>query len=378
MRHDDGTRNDDGSRNDGRLWHGPRDDGWLWIWRSIRPDEGAGPELRESISSWYLHRHGVSLDFEREAIVTTGSKEGISHLALALVRAGDTVIVPDPAYPVHAQGFEIAGANIRRVPLQTPAQFLFDLEEEIVKGPDRPIRALVLNFPCNPSGCCVELSFFEKIVELAVKHSFWVIHDFAYADLVFDEYRAPSILQVQGAKEVAVEFFTMSKSYNMAGWRVGFMCGNAKLVAALKHVKPYFDYGMYRPIQYAASVALKYGGHYVAQVRDTYQRRRDVLVAGLRSCGWDVSPPQGGMFVWARIPSLFRHLRSLDYCQLLLNESGVVVFPGIGFGPLGDEFVRFSLIQNEVVIGRAVDSIRTILCDDECSTDVDGLIYGTL
>jgi alanine-synthesizing transaminase len=256
------------------------------------------PELRESISSWYLHRHGVSLDFEQEAIVTIGSKEGISHLALALVRAGDTVIVPDPAYPVHAQGFEIAGANIRRVPLQTPAQFLFDLEEEIVKGPDRPIRALVLNFPCNPSGCCVELSFFEKIVELAVKHSFWVIHDFAYADLVFDEYRAPSILQVQGAKEVAVEFFTMSKSYNMAGWRVGFMCGNAKLVAALKHVKPYFDYGMYRPIQYAASVALKYGGHYVAQVRDTYQRRRDVLVAGLRSCGWDVSPPQGGMFVW--------------------------------------------------------------------------------
>lgn len=318
------------------------------------------PELRESIANWYQRNHSVSLNAEQDTIVTIGSKEGIAHLALALVQPGDIVIVPDPAYPIHAQAFEIAGATVRRIPLESSESFLLELEE-VVRGSSNPIRALVLNFPCNPTGFCMGIGFFERVVELAARHRFWVIHDFAYADITFDEFHAPSILRAPGAMEVAVEFFTMSKSYNMAGWRVGFMCGNAKLVAALKHAKPYFDYGMYRPIQHTAAVALEHGGNYVEEVRNTYQRRRDLLLSGLASFGWHVSPPRGGMFVWARIPPPFRQLGSMEFSRLLLNETGVVVFPGIGFGPSGDEFVRFSLVRGESVINRAIDSMRKFL-----------------
>lgn len=317
------------------------------------------PELRESIAGWYRRNHGVCLNAEQDTIVTIGSKEGIAHLALALVNPGDIVIVPDPAYPIHAQAFEIAGAAVRRVPLESSEDFLLELEE-IVRHSDHPIRALVLNFPCNPTGYCIEIGFFERVVEMAAKYRFWVIHDFAYADITFDEIRAPSILQIPGAMEVAVEFFTMSKSYNMAGWRVGFMCGNAKLIAALKHAKPYFDYGMYRPIQYTAAIALDSGGQYVEEVRNTYQRRRDLLLSGLDSFGWRVAPPQGGMFAWARIPTGFKHLKSVEFSRLLLNETGVVVFPGIGFGPGGDEFVRFSLVRGETVINRAIESMHKL------------------
>lgn len=322
------------------------------------PSQGI-PELRKSIVNWYQRNHSVDLNSEQDTIVTIGSKEGIAHLALALVQPGDIIIVPDPAYPIHAQAFEIAGATVQRIPLEPSENFLFEIEEHI-RNSSKPIRGLVLNFPCNPTGLCMEDGFFERMVQLAIKHRFWIIHDFAYADITFDGFRAPSILKTPGAKDVGVEFFTMSKSYNMAGWRVGFMCGNAKVVKALKHAKPYFDYGMFRPIQHAAAVALECGGKYVKEVRNTYQRRRDLLLSGLLNIGWHVPPPRGGMFIWAQIPPPFKHLGSMGFSQLLLNEIGVVVFPGIGFGPSGNDFVRFSLTQEEAVINRAIDSMRKI------------------
>lgn len=257
---------------------------------SYMPSHGI-PELRESISSWYRRCHNVAVDPERETIVTIGSKEGISHLALAIVRPGDTVVVPDPAYPIHFQAFEIAGAHVHRIPFKSPEMFLSELGEFMSK-PGHHVRAVILNFPCNPSGCCVDISFFEQVVDMAEKYHFWLIHDFAYADLTYDDYQAPSVLQVPGAKKVAVEFFSMSKSYSMAGWRLGFMTGNPDLVAALKHAKPYFDYGMYRPIQYTAAVALEYGEDYVEGVKQIYQKRRDLFVKGLQSCGWHRKLPR--------------------------------------------------------------------------------------
>ena len=315
------------------------------------------PRLRRAISNWYKHRFDVELDPETEAIVTIGSKEGLAHLALATVGPGDAVLVPNPAYPIHPYGFIIAGADIRHVPLVPGVDFFEGLEKAIKDSWPRP-KMLVLNFPGNPTTQCVDLAFFEKVVEIAREHKIWVIHDLAYADIVFDGYKAPSILQVSGAKDVAVEFYSLSKSYNMPGWRVGFMCGNATLVAALARMKSYLDYGMFTPIQVAAITALEGPQDCVKEIADRYCSRRDVLCDGLNSVGWDLEKPQGTMFVWAPIPEAYREMGSLEFSKLLLKEAKVAVSPGIGFGEYGDDHVRFGLIENEHRTRQAIRGIR--------------------
>ncbi len=318
------------------------------------------PRLRRAISNWYKSRFEVDLDPETEAIVTIGSKEGLAHLALATVGPGDAVLVPSPAYPIHPYGFIIAGADIRHVPLVPGVDFFEELEKAIKDSWPKP-KMLVLNFPGNPTTQCVELDFFEKVVEIAREHKIWVIHDLAYADIVFDSYVAPSILQVPGAKEVAVEFYSLSKSYNMPGWRVGFMCGNEKLVAALARMKSYLDYGMFTPIQVAAITALEGPQDCVEEIRERYRSRRDVLCDGLNSIGWEVEKPKGTMFVWAPIPEPYRELGSLEFSKLLLKEAKVAVSPGIGFGEYGDDHVRFGLIENEHRTRQAIRCIRDML-----------------
>ncbi|BAU48254.1 aspartate aminotransferase [Sulfurifustis variabilis] len=318
------------------------------------------PRLRRAICNWYKRRFSVDLDPDSEAIVTIGSKEGLAHLALATVDRGDAVLVPNPSYPIHPYGFVIAGADIRHVPLVPGLDFFAELEKAIRDSWPKP-KMLVLNFPANPTGQCVELDFFEKVVAIAREHKIWVLHDLAYADIVFDGYVAPSILQVPGAKDVAVEFFTLSKSYNMPGWRVGFMCGNPKLVYALARMKSYLDYGMFTPIQVAAILALDGPQDCVEEVRTKYQKRRDVLCNGLFAAGWLVDKPRATMFVWARIPEPYRHLGSLEFSKKLLAEAKVAVSPGIGFGEYGDEYVRFSLIENEHRTRQAIRSIRDVL-----------------
>lgn len=315
------------------------------------------PRLRRAICQWYKRRYDVDIDMDSEAIVTIGSKEGLSHLALATVEKGDSVLVPNPSYPIHSYGFVIAGADIRHVPLVPGVDFFAELEKSIKNAWPKP-KMLVLNFPANPTTQCVELDFFEKVIAIAKEHGIWVIHDLAYADIVYDGYRAPSILQVPGAKEVAVEFFTLSKSYNMPGWRIGFMCGNSKLVAALSRLKSYFDYGMFTPIQVAGILALEGPQDCLAEIRQTYQNRRDVLCNGLFSAGWMVERPKATMFVWARIPEHYRAMGSLEFSKKLLTEAKVAVSPGIGFGEYGDDHVRFSLIENEHRTRQAVRSIR--------------------
>jgi alanine-synthesizing transaminase len=322
------------------------------------------PRLRRAICNWYKTRYDVELDFDHEAIVTIGSKEGLSHLALATVDKGDSVLVPNPSYPIHTYGFVIAGADIRHVPLVPGGDFFAELERAIKNTWPKP-KFLVLNFPANPTTQCVELSFFEKVIAVAKEHDIWVIHDLAYADIVFDGYKAPSILQVPGAKDVAVEFFTLSKSYNMPGWRVGFMCGNEKLVAALGRLKSYFDYGTFTPIQVASILALEGPQDCIEEIRVTYQNRRDVLCNGLFSAGWPVEKPKATMFVWARIPEAYRHMGSLEFSKKLLVEAKVAVSPGIGFGEYGDEYVRFSLIENEHRTRQAMRSIREMLRKDQ-------------
>jgi len=315
------------------------------------------PRLRRAICNWYKRRYNVDLDFDKEAIITIGSKEGLAHLALATVDKGDAVLVPNPSYPIHPYGFVIAGADIRHVPLVPGVDFFVELEKAIRDTWPKP-KMLVLNFPANPTTQCVELSFFEKVVAIAREHRIWVIHDLAYADIVFDGYVAPSILQVPGAKEIAVEFFTLSKSYNMPGWRVGFMCGNERLVAALGRMKSYLDYGMFTPIQVAAILALEGPQECVDEIRLCYQKRRDVLCNGLFAAGWLVDKPRATMFVWAQLPEPYRNLGSLEFSKKLLQEAKVAVSPGIGFGQYGDEYVRFSLIENEHRTRQAVRSIR--------------------
>jgi alanine-synthesizing transaminase len=315
------------------------------------------PRLRRAISNWYKHRYDVDLDPESEAIVTIGSKEGLAHLALATVGPGDAVLVPNPAYPIHPYGFIIAGADIRHVPLVPSIDFFEELEKAIKDSWPRP-KMLVLNFPGNPTAQCVDLEFFEKVVEIAREHKIWVIHDLAYADIVFDGYTAPSILQVPGAKDIAVEFFSLSKSYNMPGWRVGFMCGNATLVAALARMKSYLDYGMFTPIQVAAITALEGPQDCVTEIAERYRSRRDALCDGLNSVGWELERPKGTMFVWAPIPEAYRKMGSLEFSKLLLKEAKVAVSPGIGFGEYGDDHVRFGLIENEHRTRQAVRGIR--------------------
>jgi alanine-synthesizing transaminase len=306
------------------------------------------PRLRKAICDWYQRRYAVPLDPETEAIVTIGSKEGIAHLCLAMLDGEDTVAVPNPSYPIHIYGPVIAGAKIQSIALDDTdeATLIETLERELPRMSPRP-KLLILNFPANPTTQCVELSFFQRLVPLCKDLGIYIIHDLAYADLVFDGYRAPSILEVPGAKEIAVEFFTLSKSYNMPGWRVGFMVGCPKLVAALGRIKSYFDYGTFTPIQVASIAALDGPQQCVLDIVANYKSRRDVLVSGLNKLGWPVEMPKATMFVWAKIPEQFRALGSLDFSKKLLIDARTAVSPGIGFGDRGDNFVRFALIENE-------------------------------
>jgi len=321
------------------------------------------PRLRRAICNWYQRRFGVSLDPDSQAIVTIGSKEGLAHLALATMGAGDTVLVPNPAYPIHPYGFIIAGADVRHVPLVPGVDFFEELRRAIQDSWPRP-KMLVLNFPGNPTTQCVELDFFEQVVAIAREYDIWVVHDLAYADIVFDGYQAPSILQVPGAEEIAVEFFSLSKSYNMPGWRVGFMCGNRELVAALARIKSYLDYGTFTPIQVAAIAALEGPEDCLQEISGRYQSRRDVLCEGLTAAGWPVEKPKGTMFVWAPIPEQYRDIRSLEFSKKLLAEAKVAVSPGIGFGEYGDTHVRFGLIENEHRTRQAIRGIRDMMRND--------------
>jgi alanine-synthesizing transaminase len=322
------------------------------------------PRLRKAICDWYARRYGVTLDPESEAIVTLGSKEGLAHLALATTGPGDAILVPNPSYPIHPYGFVISGADIRHVPMADEDAFFEELESAIRNSWPRP-KMLVLNFPSNPTTHCVELDFFEKVIAVAREHGIWVVQDLAYADLCFDGYEAPSILQVPEAREVAVEFFSMSKSYNMPGWRVGFCCGNRTLVGALARMKSYLDYGMFTPVQVAAIAALEGDQGCVEEIRAMYQGRRDVLCAGLNAAGWPVAPPKATMFVWARIPEPFRGLGSLEFSKKLLEEARVAVSPGVGFGEYGEGHVRFGLIENEHRTRQALRNIKRMMRADQ-------------
>lgn len=321
------------------------------------------PRLRRAISHWYRERYDVDIDPEREAIVTIGSKEGLSHLMLATLDRGDTVLVPDPSYPIHIYGAVIAGADIRSVPLIPGVDFFAELERAIRGSYPKP-KMIVLGFPSNPTAQCVELDFFERVIALARKHDILVVHDLAYADIVFDGWKAPSILQVPGAKDIAVEFFTLSKSYNMAGWRIGFMAGNADLVTALARIKSYHDYGTFTPLQIAAIAALEGDQQCVREIAAQYQSRRDVLARGLNEAGWPVELPKASMYIWARIPEPYRALGSLEFAKQLLEKAKVSVSPGIGFGDFGDDYVRFALIENESRIRQAVRGIKAMFRAD--------------
>jgi alanine-synthesizing transaminase len=314
-------------------------------------------KLRQAITDWYRRRYGVELDPETEAIVTIGSKEGLGHLALAVLGPGDVVLCPSPTYPIHQYSVIIAGGDLRTVPMLPGQDFFASLVEAARQARPRP-KLLILNFPHNPTTAVVDLDFFQKVVAFAREHELMVVHDLAYADLCFDGYSAPSILQVPGAKDLAVEFFTLSKSYNMPGWRVGFAVGNAAMVHALARIKSYLDYGMFQPIQIAAIHALNGPQHWVDEIRARYEARRNVLVDGLNRLGWQVERPKATMFVWAPIPPPFAHLGSLEFAKFLLREAKVAVSPGIGFGEHGDGFVRFALIENEHRIRQAVRGIR--------------------
>ncbi len=322
------------------------------------------PRLRKAICDWYKTRFDVDLDPETEAIVTIGSKEGLAHLALATLGPGDVVLVPNPAYPIHPYGVVIAGADVRHVPLVAGKDFFEELRKAIIESWPKP-KMLILNFPGNPTTECVELEFFEKIIAVAKEHNIWVVQDIAYADIVFDGYKAPSILQVEGAKDVAVEFFSMSKSYNMPGWRVGFMCGNKELVAALARIKSYLDYGTFAPIQIAAIAALEGPQDCLVEISEMYRKRRDVLCEGLNSIGWAVEKPKATMFVWAKIPEQYQAMGSLEFSKKLLMEAKVAVAPGIGFGQYGDDHVRFGLIENEHRTRQAVRGIRLMMRRDQ-------------
>jgi alanine-synthesizing transaminase len=321
------------------------------------------PRLRLAICDWYKRRFDVDLDPESEAIVTMGSKEGLAHLMLAILEHGDQVLVPNPAYPIHPYGAVIAGADVRHVRMMPDTDFFAELEKAIKESWPRP-KMMLLNFPGNPTTQCVELEFFERCVEMAREYDLWIVQDLAYADLCFDGYEAPSILQVPGAKDVAVECFTLSKSYNMPGWRVGFMCGNPTLIAALARMKSYLDYGMFTPVQVAAIAALNGPQECVTEVRDMYQKRRDVLCDGLNEIGWLVDRPKATMFVWAPIPEPYLHMGSLEFTKKLLSDAEVAVSPGVGFGDYGDTHVRFGLIENEQRTRQALRNIKRMFKRD--------------
>jgi alanine-synthesizing transaminase len=321
------------------------------------------PRLRKAISDWYRRRYAVDIDPDSEAIVTIGSKEGLAHLMLATLDRGDTVLVPNPSYPIHIYGAVIAGANIRSVRMTPGVDFFEELERAVRESIPKP-KMMVLGFPSNPTAQCVDLSFFERVVALAKEHDILVVHDLAYADICFDGYVAPSIMQVPGARDVAVEFFTMSKSYNMAGWRIGFMVGNRELVHALARIKSYHDYGTFTPIQVASIAALDGPQECVAQVVEQYRSRRDVLARGLHEAGWNVEIPKASMYIWAEIPEPYKAQGSLEFSKRLLAEAKVAVSPGIGFGEYGDDYVRFALIENEQRTRQAVRGIKEMFRKD--------------
>ncbi|AEC19014.1 aminotransferase [Pusillimonas sp. T7-7] len=321
------------------------------------------PRLRKAISGWYDRRYGVQIDPDSEAIVTIGSKEGLAHLMLATLDRGDTVLVPNPSYPIHIYGAVIAGANIRSVPMTPGLDFFEEIERAVRESIPKP-KMMILGFPSNPTAQCVDLAFFERIIALAKEHNILVVHDLAYADITFDGYQAPSIMQVEGARDVAVEFFTMSKSYNMAGWRIGFMVGNQELVNALARIKSYHDYGTFTPIQVASIAALEGPQECVAQVVEQYRNRRDVLVKGLHEAGWMVDIPKASMYIWAKIPEFYESLGSLEFAKRVLADAKVAVSPGIGFGEYGDGYVRFALIENEQRTRQAVRGIKEMFRKD--------------
>jgi alanine-synthesizing transaminase len=321
------------------------------------------PRLRLAITAWYRRRYGVELDPDSEAIVTIGSKEGLAHLMLATLERGDTVLVPNPSYPIHIYGAIIAGADIRSVRMTPGVDFFAETERAIRELIPKP-KMLVIGFPSNPTAMCVELEFFERVIALAKAHDIMVVHDLAYADITFDGWKAPSIMQVPGARDVAVEFFTMSKSYNMAGWRIGFMVGNKDLVHALARIKSYHDYGTFAPIQVASIVALEGPQDCVDEVRLKYQRRRDVMVKGLHEMGWMVTNPRASMYIWARIPEHYAGMGSLEFSKKILTEAKVAVSPGIGFGDYGDDHVRIALIENESRSRQALRGIKDMFRKD--------------
>ncbi len=314
-------------------------------------------KLRLAACSWYKRKWGIDLDPDSEMICTMGAKEGLAHMVLTITNNGDTVLCPSPTYPIHQYSVVIAGADLRHVPLIPGEDFIASLEEAIKDVWPKP-KLLILSFPANPTTEVVDLAFFERVVELAREHDLMVIHDNAYAELVFDGYRAPSFLEVPGAKDVGVECYTLSKTYSMPGWRVGFVAGNPEMIAALARVKSYYDYGMFAPIQVAAIEALNGPQDCVQEIVDLYRTRRDVLISGLGRVGWEVEPPKATMFVWAPIPEEFRSLGSLEFSKLVLSEAKVAVSPGIGFGRYGDDYVRFALIENPHRTRQAIRGIK--------------------
>ena len=321
------------------------------------------PRLRRAICNWYKSRYDVEFDPDSEAIVTIGSKEGLAHLMLATLDRGDTVLVPNPSYPIHIYGAVIAGADIRSVRMTPGVDFFEETERAIRESIPKP-KMMILGFPSNPTAQCVELEFFERIVALARQHDILVVHDLAYADITFDGWKAPSIMQVAGAREVAVEFFTMSKSYNMAGWRIGFMVGNKDLVNALARMKSYHDYGSFTPVQIAAIAALEGPQECVQEIAAKYQKRRDVLVKGLWEAGWKVALPRASMYIWAELPDAYKGMGSLEFAKKILTDAKVAVSPGIGFGDYGDQHVRFALIENEARIRQAIRGIKEMFRKD--------------
>jgi alanine-synthesizing transaminase len=316
--------------------------------------------LRGAMADWYKRRYDVDLDPNSEVVATIGSKEGISHLSLAITAPGDVVMVPDPCYPIHFYSAVIANADVRSIPLVDDEDEFLERVERAVKGMWPRPKVLMLNYPNNPTTKVVDISFFEKVVALAKEYEFYVVHDLAYADLVFDGYKAPSFLQVPGAKDVGVEIFTLSKSYNMPGWRVGFVAGNSKLVGALVRIKSYMDYGMFQPIQIASIIALNGPDDCIEEIVDTYKNRRDFLVSGLNRIGWEVESPKATMFLWAPIPEQFREMGSLEFSLMAMEKTKVAVAPGIGFGEGGDGFVRFALVENEHRTKQAIKGLKTL------------------
>ena len=314
-------------------------------------------KLREAIANWYKRRYDVDIDPETEAVVTIGAKEGLSHLVLSLIGPGDVIFAPNPTYPIHTYAPIIAGGDLRSIPIDEERDFLEDLMHATKQTWPKP-KMLIISFPHNPTTKVVDLDFFKKIVDFAQEHKILIVHDLAYADLVFDGYVAPSFLQVPGAKEVGVEFFSMSKSYSMPGWRVGFCVGNREIIAALARIKSYLDYGIFQPIQIASIIALNGDQECVRKIVSVYKSRRDALVSGLNRVGWPVEKPKATMFLWARIPEPFAHMGSVEFSKFLINEAKVAVSPGLGFGEYGDDHVRFALVENEMRIQQAIRGIR--------------------